>query len=61
MPDRYGDEPDIAAMADRRAIGACGLCDDHGYRGAFVCDHVDHAGAAKRGMDMVRRAMGWDA
>lgn len=63
MPDRYGEnDPDIAAMTDHRAIDACGLCDEHGQRigTPWVCDHVDHAGAAERGMDMVRRTMGWD-
>lgn len=66
MPDRYGEndtdagypqaDPDIAAMTDHRAIDACGLCDDHGQRigTPWVCDHVDHAGAAERGMAMVR-------
>ena len=40
-----------------QAITACGLCDDDGYRGNHVCDHQDHAGAAKRGIAKVRAAM----
>lgn len=65
MPDRFGDDglPDDLWAARRRKaeadIVACGLCDDDGYRGGTVCDHTDHAEAARRGMDMVRRAMGW--
>ncbi|TWS25576.1 hypothetical protein FK530_22930 [Tsukamurella conjunctivitidis] len=31
------------------AIADCGLCDDNGYRGTVVCDHIDHAPAAARG------------
>lgn len=54
MPDRYGEDPDIARMTDYRAIDACDLCDEHGQRGGHPCDHVDHAGAAERGMAMVR-------
>lgn len=41
------------------AIVNCDLCDDDGYRGGQVCDHIDHREAAKRGMAMVRKAMGW--
>ena len=37
----------------------CELCDEHGYRGSSVCDHIDHSIAARRGMDMIRAAMGW--
>jgi hypothetical protein len=47
MPDRYGE------------IDACELCDERGERGGHPCDHVDHASAAKRGMALVRAAMGW--
>lgn len=52
MPDRYGDHDDETAR--------CDLCDDDGMRGMYVCDHVDYASASRRGMDMIRRAMGWD-
>ena len=48
MPDRYGE------------IDACDLCDAHGNRAdGFPCAHTDHAGAAARGMAMIRAAMGW--
>lgn len=46
-----------AAHMTPQAITACGLCDDDGYRGNHVCDHQDHAGAAKRGIAKVRAAM----
>jgi hypothetical protein len=57
MPDRYGESPEERAQS----IAHCGLCDDDGYRGGTVCDHADHAAAAKRGMAMIRHAMGWSA
>ena len=44
-----------------RATANCRLCDDNGYRGSTVCDHIDHAEASKRGMAMIREAMGWDS
>jgi hypothetical protein len=71
MPDRYGEPPDsdpgydrdaiarIAALAAERAIAGCDLCDDDGYRGGAVCDHIDHSHAAKRGMALIRATMGW--
>jgi len=42
-------------------ITECEFCDDDGVRlnGLGRCDHVDHGAASKRGMDMIRRAMGW--
>ena len=47
-------------MRDSEAeILMCELCDEHGYRGSSVCDHIDHSIAARRGMDMIRAAMGW--
>lgn len=61
MPDRYGEDadPDIERITDPYLIANCDLCDDDGNRGGFPCDHVDHQAAAKRGMAMVREAMGW--
>lgn len=67
MPDRYGENPEPEAPADARqrrlaaemAITRCDLCDDDGYRGPTVCDHIDHTEAAKRGMAMIRATMGW--
>lgn len=64
MPD-YLDEngfvrPEtIDRRAAARAVEACTLCDSDGYIGGQVCDHIDHTEAAKRGMAMVRAAMGW--
>lgn len=65
MPDRYGDAGDDFGPAYRQrrqdAIDECGLCEPDGLTPqGFACDHVDHAAAARRGMDMVREAMGWD-
>ena len=70
MPDRYGDTspddwpdvpppnhmPDELYAAETRALAIvnCGLCDDDGYRGLLVCDHVDYRETAKRGSALVR-------
>lgn len=66
MPDRYGENGERTAeyapepsVADRYAIANCDLCDDQGVRGMHRCDHIDHAAAARRGMEMIRAAMGW--
>ena len=59
MPDRYG-EPEPTPAERAQAIVDCSLCDDHGYRGSAVCDHIDRSAAAKRGMDMIRHTMGWE-
>lgn len=55
MLDRYGEPLPEHHTAD--AVAYCELCDDNGYRGHRVCDHVDHQAAAKRGMDMIRAAL----
>lgn len=72
MPDRYGEEdqpidmPDVEWSAYQRhlveamAVVNCHLCDDDGYHGSRVCDHVDRTETAKRGTAKVRAAMGWD-
>jgi hypothetical protein len=54
MPDRYGEE--IERQAD---IDSCNLCDNHGHRNGFNCDHIDHKAAAQRGIALIRQAMGW--
>ncbi len=67
MPDSRGNETDTerrirlyeAGIAAAKAIAHCALCDSEGYRGGQVCDHEDHTEAAKRGMAMVRKVMGW--
>lgn len=43
------------------AIVECEFCDDHGVRLNQLgkCDHQDYGAAAKRGMQMIREAMGW--
>lgn len=52
---------DTAARAEthRNAlrIANCTLCDDDGYRGAIVCDHVDRSDIIARGMAKVRAAL----
>lgn len=37
------------AHLTRNAIADCTLCDADGYRGMNVCDHQDHAEAARKG------------
>lgn len=66
MPDSHLDEngfvvldaPEPASRA--QAIVACGLCDDDGYRGLLVCNHVDHTAAAERGMARIRQVLAKD-
>lgn len=41
---------EVAALA----IVNCDQCDDDGYRGFRVCDHVDYRETAKRGSALVR-------
>lgn len=38
-------------------ITNCQLCDTDGYRGATICDHIDHSPAARRGMALIRQAL----
>ena len=64
MPDRYGERDEALADWERELIHAtetarCNLCDENGMRGMYACDHIDYSAAAKRGMDMIRDAMGW--
>jgi len=55
MLDRYGEPTPTYFSAG--AVAHCDLCDDNGYRGHLVCDHIDYAAAAKRGMKMIREAL----
>ena len=55
MPDRYGDE--APPHLDPQDIAHCELCDDDGYHGSVVCDHIDHSLAAKRGMYLIRQVL----
>lgn len=50
-------DPDPTPGERALAVVDCGLCDDDGYRGTVVCDHVDHTGAAQRGMAKVRQIL----
>nr|WP_046284611.1 hypothetical protein [Mycobacterium sp. UM_NZ2] len=43
--------------AAARARAACRLCDPDGYRHGTVCDHIDHAPAARRGIAACRAAL----
>lgn len=48
---------------DLCAITECHLCDDNGIRTtgiAKTCDHIDHAAAAQRGMNLIRHTLGWN-
>ncbi|TXH20575.1 MAG: hypothetical protein E6R06_21810 [Mycobacterium sp.] len=40
-----------------QARNACTLCDADGYRNGLICDHVDHAPAARRGIAACRAAL----
>lgn len=44
----------VTEQAEKRRketrIANCGLCDDDGYRGPVVCDHVDRAETTQRGL-----------
>ena len=55
MIDRYGEEQ--PTHFDPHTVADCHLCDDNGYRGRLVCDHIDHQAAAKRGIELVRAAL----
>ena len=58
--DRYGEivEPEEATPAEKAmAIVNCDLCDDNGYRGVVVCDHVDRAEVARRGLEKCREVL----
>lgn len=47
------------ARRNQIRIANCRLCNDDGYRGATVCDHIDRSAVAARGMAAVRAEMGW--
>lgn len=53
---------DNPAHLTAAAIAACTICDEDGYRPTrVVCDHIDHAPAARAGMAAVRAALAKDA
>ena len=47
------------AVRNAMRIVNCPLCDENGYRGALVCDHIDRTKTRQRGMAAIRKAMGW--
>lgn len=49
MPDCFS--------ADALAAANCHLCDDCGYRGGQVCDHIDHHRENAAGRAAVRAAL----
>lgn len=42
------------AHLDATETANCTLCNDDGYRGTVVCDHIDHTPAATRGRALVQ-------
>lgn len=45
--------------ADTRAqaIADCRICDAHGYRGGYVCDHIDRRDIYRRGHALATQAL----
>lgn len=39
------------------AVVECFMCDDEGYRGTVVCDHIDRTEIVARGLTKVRAAL----
>ena len=50
-------EQQVAYEAKLAAIIDCELCDDDGYRGTHVCDHVDRGTTAAKGSALARAAL----
>ena len=48
------DATDDGPSAQALAIVNCPLCDDEGYRGGTVCDHIDHATESAHGRGLMR-------
>lgn len=48
--------PTFPSNAEHRAqaVANCGMCDEWGYRGPMVCDHVDHVATTEHGRALVR-------
>lgn len=55
--DRELAERHAELEAQALARANCTLCDDDGYRNGLICDHVDHAPAARRGIAACRAAL----
>ncbi|MDO3261411.1 hypothetical protein [Mycobacteroides abscessus] len=50
-------EQQVAYEAKLAAIALCELCDDDGYRGTHVCDHIDRTSIARDGAKRARAAL----
>lgn len=50
-------EQQAALEAKLAAVAVCELCDDEGYNGVTVCDHVDRSSIAKAGAARARAAL----
>ncbi|MGH3954503.1 MAG: hypothetical protein ACRDTI_10755 [Mycobacterium sp.] len=50
-------EQQVAYEAKLAAIALCEMCDDDGYRGTHVCDHVDRGTTAAKGSALARAAL----
>lgn len=50
-------EQQAAHEAKIAAVVLCELCDDDGYRGTHVCDHVDRGQTAAKGSALARAAL----
>lgn len=48
------DAADDGTSAQTLAIVNCGMCDDEGYRGGTVCDHIDRISTTERGRGLMR-------
>lgn len=59
MPDWLDADGYVRLDTAAHDIADCQLCDTDGLRNGFPCDHQDHRQAAQRGMDAIRKAMGW--
>lgn len=44
----------LDAIDPVQAIVDCGLCDDDGYRGLVLCDHVDHVSESAHGRALAK-------
>lgn len=51
----------VTSQAEKRRnafrIANCRLCDDEGYRGNQVCDHIDHTDTNQRGLAKCREVL----
>lgn len=50
-------EQQAALETKLAAVAVCELCDDDGYRGTHVCDHIDRGQTAAKGSALARAAL----